>query len=204
MGRVTVNSQPNGLLERSDVHLWVQWLVTNKHPSCVYGFGESMGAAELLQTLQVEPRFCAVAAECPFSTFRESAYDRMGEAFHTGPWLGRTLLSPAVEVAFLYTRLRYRLDMGQVSPEAAATGANTPILLIHGQSDTNIPVRHSRSIAQRNRDIVLWELPNTGHSNAIDTSPRMLETKLVNWFIAHQPGTSTSSRQSSPTKAHLF
>ena len=40
-----------GLLERDDIHQWVRWLVVNRHPSCVFGFGESMGAAELLQSL---------------------------------------------------------------------------------------------------------------------------------------------------------
>jgi alpha-beta hydrolase superfamily lysophospholipase len=194
----------SGLLERNDIHLWVQWLITNRRPSCLYGFGESMGAAQLLQSLQVEPRFCAVAAECPFSTFREIAYDRMGQPFHLGPWVGRTLLRPAVEVAFLYVRLRYRLDMNQVSPEDSTSHTSTPVLLIHGQSDTNIPVRHSRRMATRNRGIALWEVPNTGHSNAVDTSPHELETNLVNWFSNHQrnpssdPAQATVSPQTAP------
>ena len=172
-----------GLLERNDIHQWVQWLIANRHPNCVYGFGESMGAAELLQSLEVEPGFCAVAAECPFSTFREIAYDRMGQPFHLGPWVGRTILRPAVESAFWYVRVRYRLDMNQVSPETAVEKSKTPIQLIHGQSDTNIPIRHSRRLAGANSAIVLWELPNTGHSNAIDTSPDELELHLVKWFI---------------------
>lgn len=172
-----------GLLERGDIHQWVQWLIANRHPSCVFGFGESMGAAELLQSLEIESGFCAVAAECPFSTFRESAYDRMGQAFHAGPWLGRTLLRPVVEFAYLYIRLRYGVDMDKVSPEHAVSVTKTPVLLIHGQSDTNIPIRHSRRLASTNPAIVLWELPNTGHSNAIDTFPDELELHLVNWFV---------------------
>jgi dipeptidyl aminopeptidase/acylaminoacyl peptidase len=75
--------------------------------------------------------------------------------------------------------------MTQVSPEDALSRTSTPILLIHGQSDTNIPVRHSRRMATRNRAITLWEIPNTGHSNAIDTSPHELEQNLVKWFSSH-------------------
>lgn len=174
-----------GLLERDDIHQWVQWLAQAQHPNCVFGFGESMGAAELLQSLKVEPGFCAIAAECPFSTFRESAYDRMGQPFHTGPWLGRTALRPVVEGGFLYSRLRYGLNMDQVSPESSISKAKTPILLIHGQADTNIPIRHSRRMVALNPEIVLWEVPNTGHSNAIDTSAQELEKKLVGWFEKH-------------------
>jgi pimeloyl-ACP methyl ester carboxylesterase len=66
-----------GLLETDDIEQWVVWVHTRQHPSCVYGFGESMGAAQLLQTLELHPGLCAVAAESPFSNFREIAYDRV-------------------------------------------------------------------------------------------------------------------------------
>ena len=188
----------SGLLERNDIHLWMQWLTSNRHSSCIYGYGESMGAAQLLQTLQVEPRFCAVAVECPFSTFREVAYDRMGQPFHLGPWVGRTILRPAVETAFWYARVRYGLDMERVSPEAAVENSRTPILLIHGQSDTNIPVRHSRRLAHVNPAITLWELPNTGHSNAIDTSPHELEQNLIKWFSSHPDRSTENPPQYAP------
>jgi fermentation-respiration switch protein FrsA (DUF1100 family) len=174
-----------GLLERSDVHRWFEWLAANRNPHCVYGFGESMGAAQILQALEAEPRFCAVAAECSFSTLRESAYDRIGQRFHTGPWLGRTIFRPVVESAYVYVRLRYKLDMNQVSPEDAVAATKVPVLLIHGQSDTNIPLRHAVRIAARNGSVAVWEPPKTGHSNAIDTSPRELEAKLVWWFGTH-------------------
>src|SRR6266404_5312014 len=93
-----------GLLERNDIHQWFDFLIGRTHPHCSFGFGESMGAAELLQSLTVEPRFCSVAAESSFSSFREIAYDSMGQRFHLGPWFGRTLLRPVIEFAFLYAR----------------------------------------------------------------------------------------------------
>jgi uncharacterized protein len=83
-----------GLLESDDIQRWFDWLQQNQNPGCIFGFAESMGAAQLLQSLKTEPRFCAVAAESPFSTFREIAYDRVGQFFYTGPWLGRTFLRP--------------------------------------------------------------------------------------------------------------
>src|SRR5260370_385048 len=68
-----------GLLESEDIHRWFNWLQQNQHADCIFGFAESMGAAQLLQSLQTEPHFCAVAAESPFSSFREIAYDRETE-----------------------------------------------------------------------------------------------------------------------------
>ena len=174
-----------GLLERNDVHKWVEWLLSHQSASCVYGFGESMGAAQLLQSLETEPRFCAVAAESSFSTFREVAYDRMGQRFHTGPWVGRTILWPVVESAFLFVRVRYGFDMDRVSPEDAVAASRVPVLLIHGEADANIPIRHSRAIAARNGTVVLWEVPNTGHSGAIGTSPKEFEVHVIGWFSSH-------------------
>jgi alpha-beta hydrolase superfamily lysophospholipase len=60
-----------GLLETGDIHRWLDWLEKTDHPDCIFGLGESMGAALLLQSLQAETRFCAVAAESSFASFRE-------------------------------------------------------------------------------------------------------------------------------------
>jgi pimeloyl-ACP methyl ester carboxylesterase len=175
-----------GLLERQDIRDWVRWLATNVHPKCVFGLGESMGAAQLLQSLENPGEFCAVAAESPFSDFREIGYDRVGQFFSTGPWLGRTLLRPVIEVAFVYSRWKYGFDLRQVSPAAAAAATGVPVFLIHGQVDSNIPVRHSRRIKSLAPAVVLWEVPNADHCGAISTAPEEFKAKLIDWFQSHQ------------------
>jgi uncharacterized protein len=173
-----------GFLERNDIHQWFDFLSAQLRPHCIFGFGESMGAAELLQSLAVEPRFCAVAAESSFSSFREIAYDRMGQPFHLGPWFGRTVLRPVVEFAFLYTSWKHHLDMRQVSPEDAVAATRVPVFLIHGQIDRNIPPRHSRRIHARNPNTVLWEVPSADHCGAISAAPQDFEQRLLAWFSA--------------------
>jgi len=100
-----------GVVERYDIQRWFEWIESASHPHCIYGLGESMGAAQLLQAVGVEPGFCAVVAESSFSDFREIAYDRMGQQFGAGPWVGRTVLRPVVEIALLMTRYEYHLDL---------------------------------------------------------------------------------------------
>jgi Serine aminopeptidase, S33 len=46
-----------GLKEADDIHGWVDWIETAEHPRCMFGLGESMGAAQLLQSLPKESRF---------------------------------------------------------------------------------------------------------------------------------------------------
>src|SRR5258708_6623680 len=141
-----------------------------------------MGAAQLLQSLRLQRGYCAVVAESPFSDMREMAYARTSRLFHAGPWLGRTLARPVVDIALFYARRRYGLDLGQVSPARAAAGSAVPILLIHGESDRNIPVRHSRRIAALDPAVVLWEVPNTAHCGAIATAPAEFERRTIAWF----------------------
>jgi len=177
-----------GLLERDDIRQWFAWLSKNEHLACIYGLGESMGAAQLLQAVE-ESHFCAVVAESPFSNFYEIAYDRVGQFFHTGPWLGRTVFRPAIGVAFAYGRWKYGLDLRAVSPEVTAAVTKVPILLIRGQDDSNIPARHSERIAARNPQIVLWKVPRTDHCGAFSTAREEFEKRVIDWLEAHkEPG----------------
>lgn len=175
-----------GLFERNDIRQWVDFLDNefepHLHPHCIYGFGESMGAAQLLQSLDTHPHFCAVVAESPFASFREIAYDRMGQPFHLGPWVGRTVLRPLVEVAFLRARLKYHLRMDEISPENSSAATTIPVFLIHGQIDSNIPVRHSQLIHARAPNTQLWEVPAADHCGAISTAPQEFEQRVLAWF----------------------
>src|ERR1700730_16621573 len=112
-----------GLKESDDVHRWLDWLVMQPHSKCVFGMGESMGAAVLLQSVEKERRFCAVIAESSFASFRQIAFVRVGQFFHTGPWLGRIVLRPAVEAAFLYGRMTRGINLADASPERSVVGS---------------------------------------------------------------------------------
>ena len=182
-----------GLLEKDDIRSWAQFLETRETPQCIFGFGESMGAAQLLQSLSAGVNFCAVAVESPFANFREIAYDRMGQPFHLGSWVGRTLLRPMVEVAFWRAHSKYQVDMREVSPERSARQSRVPILLIHGVNDSNIPLRHSRLIHSRVPNSFLWEVAGADHCGAISVAPQEFEDRVVGWFEAHDARAEISS-----------
>jgi uncharacterized protein len=183
-----------GLIERHDIRQWFDFLAASPLPHrenskqaparCIYGLGESMGAAQLLQSLP-QTRFCAVAAESSFSNFREIAYDRMGQPFHLGPWVGRTVLRPVVEIAFLRARWKFHVDIEQASPEDAVAATRVPVFLIHGQVDGNIPLRHARRIHERYPSSVLWEVPHAEHCGALAVAPQEFEQRLLAWFSDH-------------------
>jgi uncharacterized protein len=184
-----------GILESDDTERWFTWLQTETHPRCIYGMGESMGAAILLQAAAKESRFCAIVAESPFASFRQIAFVRVGQFFHTGPWLGRVALRPAVELAFLYGRMTRGIDLTKASPEAAVRVSRVPILLIHGLVDDNIPYQQSESIHAHNPvGTTLWKVPNAGHCGAVSADPQQFNARVLGWFASHDGSVAVGAR----------
>jgi predicted alpha/beta-fold hydrolase len=174
-----------GILEADDIRRWFDWLQQNEFPRCIDGLGDSMGGAQLLESLTVESHFCAVVAESPFATFREAAYDRLGQQFSTGTWLGRSLLRPSLAAATEYARLRYGIDFSHADPSEAVAASRVPVLLIHGLADTNLPPRHSQMIKERNPSVTLWQPASANHCGASTAEPVEYERRVVDWFATH-------------------
>lgn len=178
-----------GVLERDDINGWARWLKPQT-PDCEYLFGESMGAAIALQSIARVPGLCAVAAEDPFESFREIAYDRIAE--QTGipePW-ARILGSPAIEAGLLYARVRYGVRLARANPLLAETHSRIPTLIITGTADSNIPMRHSIALDRAAQDhATLWIVDGAEHTGAMEVNPRAFENRVIQWFSAHQtPG----------------
>jgi len=175
-----------GVKESDDIHRWVSWVYQHDPPQCVYGFGESYGAALMLQSLAAENRFCAVAVESPFSTAREMSFERVSGPLHLGPWFGRTLGRPAIWSAALYARVRYGVNLLQPNPLEAVAHSSVPVLLIHGEDDRNIAPRHSQLIAAAAPSHVeLWLVPHAGHTMAWAAAHQEFESRLLGWFGSH-------------------
>lgn len=186
-----------GVLERNDIHQWVAWLRARQPGGCVHGMGGSMGAAQLLQAIAdptdpadpAEPTlFCDAIAESSFASFREVAFDRVGQRVGTGPWLGRTLLRPAVEVGFLSVRLQRHVNLADANPARALRDTKTPVLLIHGLADRNMPLRHAYALAASNpTQVTLWLVDGATHTAAWTAAPDAYPTRVLSFFAAHEP-----------------
>lgn len=177
-----------GVLESADIRRWYDWLEFREHPRCIDGLGTSMGAAEILEAMRTASQMCAVVADSPFDSFREASYERMGQMFGRDDKMGRTLFRPVVDFGFFWVRLRYAVNLDQASPEKAVAETRVPVLLIHGMADTNLPIRHSRMIMERNSGrprLELWEVPGAEHIEALTTDPKGYEQRVVSWFLVH-------------------
>lgn len=145
-----------GLNEQKDVKAAVSWLKQEKpeQSTQVAGYGFSMSAATFL--LQHE-RFDAIIAEASYADLGQMI-DQL--YFYLGPFK-HVFAAPTK----LYARLVFGVWPNQISPANAVTDSSTPILLIHGSDDKEIPVTHSKQI-HRNipaNNSELWIVDGAGH-----------------------------------------
>lgn len=168
----------HGLLEVDDVGRWVEWVRRSDPGEAVFGLGESMGAAILLQAAGRGVPFQAIVAESPFADFHDIARYRVWQK--AGP-IGR----PLADSALLYARLRYGLDFFQASPQGLIAGIHAPILLIHGPEDDNVPPEHtSRLVALNPASVTLWSPNGVPHTAALAKLPAEFERRVVAHFQA--------------------
>lgn len=138
-----------GLFEKLDALDWVHWL---KQQGCaqVYGLGESLGGAVLIQTVALEPVFRAIVAECPYSSLESVAEYRVGRMSHLPAWAANAFAWPIIKSTEVYARAVYGISLGSVSPVNDLARTSTPVLLIHGKLDTETPPKHSELLARAN------------------------------------------------------
>jgi pimeloyl-ACP methyl ester carboxylesterase len=170
-----------GILERGDVLRWTAWMRTQ---GCqrIYGLGESLGASILIQAAAQEPVFSAIVAESPFRNLPTIAEYRLVQKFNGPKPLLRVLAKAIMPAALIYARVRYGLDLTAASPQNSAAHLTTPLLLIHGTADTNIPPQHSIAIATADPRAVLWLVPGATHTAASSKQPVEFRTRVLNWF----------------------
>ena len=171
-----------GIKEADDVRSWADLILHDPTFDRLYGIGQSLGAAILVQSLKSEPRFRAIVADSSFATFEEIAYDRM----HQLSGIPAPAFRPLIQFAFIYTDLRYGIDLRLASPTDAIRTTKVPILLIHGALDGNIPPRHSQELhAASLATSRLWVVDKADHVASLSTASDGYVRNVLAWFQSH-------------------
>ena len=169
-----------GVLEAGDVHGWVDWMTKNTGSAEIYGFGASLGASVLLQSLATETRFRAVVAESPYYDFVTVADERIARMLPEGTmWAA----GPCVASGIAWARWRRGFDLRDASPAEALRHTHTPVLLIHGAEDNKTsPVNSERLARIGGPNVVLWMVPKSHHADAWATVKKEFEIRVLGWF----------------------
>lgn len=119
--------------------------------------GRSMGAVAAILAGR-DPRVRALVLDSPFATL-EDVVDHNLRARGVPPALVR---GPA----FAVVAVRARFEPGDVRPVDVIADVDVPILLMHGEDDDLVPIRHAERLAEAAGDratLVRW--PGIGHND---------------------------------------
>jgi fermentation-respiration switch protein FrsA (DUF1100 family) len=140
--------------------------------------GQSLGGANAIVALgsKRRPGVRAVAIDSAFASYRRIVRDKMAE---TPPlsWFSRPL--------------SYTLVRDSLSPEDyVARLSPTPLLIMHGTSDTVIPYEHGRHLFDlADRPKYFWRIDGGTHTSALAGPRREYRQRLVAFFTESlEPG----------------
>jgi uncharacterized protein len=175
-----------GVLERSDLRMWVSWAERQHPDQCVFGVGASMGGAILLTTLPDVP-ICGAVVDSAFADLPALARARIGAGLHLPPALHAAVADPVTWAALAYARARYGIKLRAASPAARLAGARVPLLVIHGTGDREVPDDSARTLAAANpRMVTLWIVRGAAHTQAWATAPQEYPARVLAFLEAHQ------------------
>lgn len=173
-----------GLLEGADVVRWADYLRDEVHAEAAFGLGHSLGASSLIHGLALGADLRGIVADSTGANV-PTRYELLGERYHLPAALARPLLGLIFEPAIWNARWRYGVDLRRVAPVEWIRNVRAPVLLVHGDRDTFIPIAEARRIRDANPAYVtLWEVAGAGHVTAGRQWPDEYRRRVLAWFDA--------------------
>jgi pimeloyl-ACP methyl ester carboxylesterase len=158
-----------GFYEKEDLRSVADWALTRfPHDGGFVVFGESMGAAAVLQYAALDSRLDAAIADCSFSSAIDELKYRLKSVMVPPGIRGLVVLA-----ADAFCRRLEGFSLRDADPSRAVLETELPILFIHGLDDRYVPWRMSVVMAETRRrrlpDAVteLLLMPGARHAQSI-------------------------------------
>jgi uncharacterized protein len=162
-----------GFYEKRDL----QAVVASLAPGPVVLVGGSLGAAVALQAAAGDPRVSAVVAVETFADLRTIATERAPSFFSNG----------AIRRGLALAEWLGRFTVDDVSPVRSAARLTIPVLVVHGDADTDTPTAHSRRVAAAlagPKRLLL--VPGAGHNQSLQDD---VWFEIERWIDEYVDGT---------------
>ncbi len=167
-----------GVRERKDALSWIDFHNRTHGMDNVFLGGMSMGASTVLFAAgeDLPPNVRGITADCGFSSPAEILGHVIRKDFHLPP----KLVLPLMEV---WARTLGSFSLWECSSRESLARSKTPVIFIHGKSDTFVPCSMSQSgyaCCASEREIHLVE--GAGHGRSYLYEPEKLTRALVDFF----------------------
>lgn len=157
-----------GILERLDLLLWVDFAVSHfGEEKKIIITGISMGAATVMMALSenLPKNVVSALADCGYTSPKEIIIKVLRD-LHLPPWL----FYPFIKLG---ARIFGRFDLEETSAVKGVSGANIPIIFIHGEGDGFVPCSMSEGLYEicSSEHKKLYTVPGVGHGLAYPALP---------------------------------
>lgn len=144
-------------------------------------FGNSLGAAVILQALSTNPKIEAAVTVAPFAELKEIVIRSSHRTIH--PSLPEFLIRGSMKLG----GWRAGFDPSSIIPSDGLADVDVPIYLMHGMKDEVIPPSHSLRILDSigSTEKVWREIPEGYHSNVLAKGGDDHYQEMIEFFIRH-------------------
>ena len=168
-----------GVYERNDLRAVIEAVTARLGPVPIGLLGYSLGGAVSISVAADEQRVKAVVTDSAFADPRQLLSDRVRGMLRLPAAL---VLAPVVAVFSRRTGARLSdfmpvLAVSRISPR--------PLMLIHGDDDSTVPVRHAEMLfSAAGEPKTLWRLAGVGHVGAYFADRAEYVPRVVRFFHA--------------------
>lgn len=161
-----------GYLEKNDLSGAIQYLEKEKNLTKIGLYGFSLGGAVALMTKNDNVK----------AIVTDSAYAKLTNIVKHMYSIFFVFKYPLAYLTRLYGILFLKIDIGDVSPVDNIKNMKIPILLIHAEKDSQIPVSEAYLLHNANKKAQLWVAENAEHGMSHSINPEEYEKRVIGFF----------------------
>lgn len=167
-----------GWLDRKDMLLWIDYVLSLDSNSQIVLYGESMGGATVMMTSgeDLPSNVKAIIEDCGYTSVQEMFEAQLYERFGLPPF-------PILNAAEVVTSIRAKYNFDEASALEQVKKSKTPMLFTHGGNDNYVPtemVYRLYEAAQCEKDILV--IDGADHGSAPDVDPDKYYEKVFSFL----------------------
>ncbi len=169
-----------GRRERGDIRAVLSWASASGFTHDRIGWlGYSMGASTLLMEAAQNPEIQVAVLDSPYGSLPELFETQLPKHSHLPSWFNPGILTAA--------RFAFGVRTDDLIPlRSARKWGKRPLLLIHGEADSTVPVSQAKRLAQVvGSSCEAVTLPGVEHVQAYEADPERYVAAVDSFFTRH-------------------
>lgn len=169
-----------GWLDKEDIKLWINLIISNDSEAQIVLHGVSMGAAAAMMTAgdDIPSNIKAIIEDCGYTSVKDIFSSELKQRFNLPAF-------PIIDFMAFVTYIHAGYNIFGASSVNQISKSNVPLLVIHGSLDNFAPVEMAYQIHEsaNNSDLLIVE--GAGHNEARFLQPETYYNKLWKFLDKH-------------------